>query len=57
MKDIKNSRLADLFHEFIIFMILGLGISLPVIIYSFGDFFSKFGGADILNAATFQGVF
>jgi len=57
MKDIKNRSLKDLFHEFIIFVILGLGTALPVLIYSFADIFSKFGGADLVNAVSFTGAY
>ena len=57
MKDIKNRSLKDLFHEFIIFMVLGLGIALPVLIYSYADFFSKIGGADLVNAISFTGAY
>jgi len=57
MKDVKNRSLKDLFHEFIIFVVIGLGITLPVLIYSFADFFSKFGGADLVNAISFTGAY
>lgn len=56
MRRIKNQSLKDLFHEFIIFVVFGLGIALPLIIYNVMDIFSQLNINYLISGTPFPGV-
>ncbi len=55
MKNLRSETLKDLFHEFVIFAIFGLGIALPVIIYKFTDILSQVNISYLINATPLAG--
>ena len=57
MKRIKISRLRDSFHEFLIMSIIGIGVSLPVIIFNVADILSKVNIVYVLDVSVFSGVY
>ena len=57
MKTLGNEKLTDLFHEFMIFMIFGLGIAAPVIIYNFMDIITSVVIPNYVHASAFTGAY
>lgn len=55
MKDLKNESLKDLFHEFLIFVILGVGVALPIIMYKYGEIFFQMDLSYLITTSPFPG--
>lgn len=57
MKNSNKNQLKDMLHEFIIMVVFGLGIALPVIIYNFSTLLSNVNIAYVIDSASFSAMY
>jgi hypothetical protein len=57
MKNPGKNKLKDMLHEFMIMIIFGLGIALPLIIYNFANLLSRVNLAYMMDSPTFMGMY
>jgi len=57
MEGSKKNKFRDSLHEFLIMAILGLGVSIPVIVFNIADILSRVNTDYFLHPSAFAGVY
>jgi len=57
MKNSSKSQLRDSLHEFLIMVVFGLGIALPLIVYNVADILSRFNMSYMMDSPSFMGMY